>query len=369
VLVLNGAPLRRTIPTVDSANALELQYLAGADGRSAPVGDVTFTVPAGSSLAVLGPPQSGKTSLLRLIAGFGSTVGGRVLFNGHDLARVSPHKRPFSFLGSQDALFPHMNVAGNVAYGLKAQGLGRSESQRRVADALDLVGAAHLESAAPEALTRAERQKVALARSLAIEPLVLLLDEALTALDPLEAARVMTILSRLQRKVALTLIFSTTDGMAAMAQADAIAVLSAGRMIQWGEPGELYDRPDHAVTARLTGPVNLLAGRASRHGIEIAGLGDITAHGNVAQGNMAALALRPDRIDLHLKAPEGFAFEGEIERVAFSNLGLTAHIQLAGPGERIAARVDTRRLQSDDLPEGRRVWCTFAPDDARLVRV
>ncbi len=354
---------------MNRANTLELQYLAGVDGRSARVGDVTFAVPAGSCLAVLGPPQSGKTSLLRLIAGFGTQAGGRALFNGHDLARLPPHKRPFSFVGSQDALFPHMNVAGNVAYGLRSLGLGRSEAQRRVADALNLVGAGDLETAAPESLTRADRQKVALARALAVEPLVLLLDEALSALDPLEAARVMTTLSRLQRKVALTLIFSTTDGMTAMAQADAIAVLSAGRMIQWGAPGELYDRPDHAVTARLTGPVNLLAGRASGRGITITGLGDVPAHGHVDHGAMAALALRPDRIDLHLQAPDGFSLEGEVERIAFSNLGLTAHIQLRGPGERIAARVDTRRLQSDDLPEGRRVWCTFAADDARIVRV
>ena len=366
---MNGSALGRTIRAVKRANALELQYLAGADGRSAPVGDVTFTVEAGQCLAVLGPPQSGKSSLLRLIAGFGRQAGGRVLFNGHDLARVPPHKRPFSFVGSNDALFPHLNVAGNVAYGLKAQGLSRSETQRRVADALALVGAGHLEAAVPEAINRADRQKVALARSLAVEPLVLMLDEALSALDPLEAGRVMTTLSRLQRSVALTLLFATTDGMAAMAQADAIAVLAGGRLIQWGRPGELYDRPDHAVTARLTGPVNLLPGRATGRGIEIKGLGNIGARGSVAEGAMAALALRPDRIDLHLGRPEGVAFEGLVERVAFTNLGMTAHIQLSGPGERLAARVDTRRLGSDDLPEGRRVWCTWAEEDARLVRV
>jgi len=354
---------------VGENNALELQYLAGADGPSAPVSDVTFTVPAGGCLAVLGPPQSGKSSLLRLIAGFGTQAAGRVLFNGHDLARVSPHRRPFSFVGSQDALFPHMSVTNNVAYGLKAHGHGRSETQRRVFEALALVGAESLLKAYPDSLNRAQRQKVALARSLAVEPLVLLLDEACGALDPLEAGRVMTTLSRLQRKVALTLVFSTTDGTAAMAQADAIAVLAGGTLIQFGRPGDLYDQPDHAVTARLTGPVNLLSGRASRRGIEIAGLGDLSACGNVSQGRLAALALRPDRIDLHLAAPEGPAYQGRIERIAFSNLGLTAHVQLDGAGEQLAARVDTRRLGSDDLPEGRRVWCTWAEDDARLVRV
>lgn len=354
---------------MNANNVLELQHLAGVDGRSAPVAGVTLTVPAGGSLAVLGAAQSGKSSLLRLIAGFGVQSGGRVLFNGHDLARVSPHKRPFSFVGSQDALFPHMSVADNVAYGLKAQGLERGEIHARVIQALALFDAADLLKASPEHLNRAQRQKVALARSLAIEPLVLLLDEAFTALDPLEAGRVMATLSRLQRKVALTVVFSTTDGIAAMAQADTIAVLAGGALIQTGRPGELYDRPDHAVTARLTGPVNLLAGRATRRGIEIDGLGDIGARGSVGQGSPAALALRPDRIDLHLDRPQGPAHEGRVERIAFSNLGLTAHVALHGSGERLSARVDSRRLASDDLPEGRRVWCTWAEDDARLVRV
>jgi len=354
---------------VGTENTLELQRVAGADGMAAPVEDISLSLAPGSGLALLGPARAGKSSLLRLIAGFGKLTQGRVLFNGHDLVRVPPHRRPFTLLGGQDALFPHMTVAANVAYGLKAHGLGRRETDQRVADVLDLVGARGLQAASPQGLNRGQRQKVALARALAIEPLVLLLDEALSSLDPLEAGRTMTTLSRLQKQVGLSVVFATSDGAEAMAQAERIAVMAGGRLVQIGRPDELYDRPEHAMTARMTGPVNLLPGEATARGIRLDGAGDIAVPGSVASGAPAALAVRPDRIELHLVAPQTQALEGHVERIAFSALGLTAHVRLQGQGERLAARVDTRRLDSADLPEGRRVWCTWDEGAARLVRV
>ena len=356
-------------PAVTSANSLELQHVAGVDEPAAPISGIDLVLPAGRSLALLGPPRAGKSSLLRLVAGFGRLGGGRILFNGHDLHRVPPQRRPFALLGAQDALFPHMTVTDNVAYGLKAQRLDRSETSRRVAAALDLVGSRGLERLLPEGLNRGERQKVALARALAIEPLVLLLDDPLGALDPLEQARLMATLASLQRTVGMSLLAATTDGAAAMAFADRIAVLQEGSIVQTGRPDELYELPEHALTARLTGPVNLLTGRSTGRGIEIEGLGELAAQGSVAVGATAALALRPDRIELHLVRPNATALEGRVERLAFAAGGLTAHVALAQRRECLAARIDTRRLASNDLPEGQRVWCTWADDHARLVRL
>jgi putrescine transport system ATP-binding protein len=307
-------------------------------------------VPSGQSLAVLGSAGAGKSCLLRLVAGFIKPAAGRVLFNGHDLAGLPPQRRPFVLLTARDTLFPHMNVARNVAYGLRALGLERSAAERRVEAALEHAGVPMLASAAPEQLNRAQRQKVALARALAIEPLVLLLDDPLDAVDPVDATQVLLSLRELQRRVGLTLILATGNGEMSMAFGDRIATMERGRLLQDGAPADLYRHPHHAATARLTGPVNLILAGSGRTG--------------------TALALRPDAIELHLQAPAGSdALEGRVARIAYGASGLTAHVTLERLGETVMAKVDTRRLDSADLPEGRRVWCTWDRESACTVRL
>lgn len=350
-----------------SANNLELQRVTGQDSPAAPVAGIDLRIDSGQTLVLLGSARAGKSSLLRLIAGFGILESGHIVFNGHDLGELSAHKRPFTLLTQQDALFPHMTVAKNVAYGLKSRKLARPEQDHRVAMSLEIVGLQGLEKVYPHALNPAERQQAALARALAVQPLVLLLDEALSQLDPINAGRVLGDLRSLQQQVGMTMMMATTDPTLAMGMADKLAVLHEGQLIDLDRPDALYRAPGSALTARLTGPVNLVPGDILR---TYPGQPSSKAFAEVAEaGAQWALALRPDHLEIHLTQPPGPTehLEGHVERLAYSPAGLAAHIRIAGLHENLVIRVDSGRLDADDLSEGRRVWCTWDAEAAQAV--
>lgn len=354
-------------PAMTSANSLELQRVTGQDSPAAPVAGIDLSIEAGQTLVLLGSARAGKSSLLRLIAGFGILEGGHIVFNGHDLRELAAHKRPFTLLTEQDALFPHMTVAKNVAYGLKSRKLGRPERDHRVASSLEIVGLQNQGTVHPHDLNPAERQLAALARALAVQPLVLLLDEALNQLDPLHAGRVLGDLRTLQREVGLTMMMATTDSGLAMGMADKLAILHDGRLIDLDRPDTLYRTPGSALTARLTGPVNLMPGDILRDHV---GPSASKALAQVREaGAQWALALRPDHLEIHLTQPTGpdARLEGHVERLAYSPAGLSVLIRIPGLSETLMARVDSGRLDADDLPEGRRVWCTWDDKAAHAV--
>ena len=222
------------------------------------VDGVDLAVGEGERLAVLGPSGSGKSTLLRAIAGLLALDEGRVLLDGRDVTRVPPHRRGIGLMLQEGALFPHRDVAENVAFGLRMAGVARPERDRRVAGLLELVGLGGLDRRPVGTLSGGERQRVALARALAPEPRVLLLDEPLGSLDRPLRERLLAELVELLERLALTVVHVTHDVGEAFAFGDAVAVMRAGRIVQTGSADELWSRPADEWTARFLGLANVV---------------------------------------------------------------------------------------------------------------
>ena len=223
--------------------------------------DVAFAVGESENLCLLGPSGCGKTTLLRLIAGLETPDGGQVLVGGEDVTHVPPHLRGFGLMFQEYALFPHKDVFGNVAFGLRMQGLSREKLATRVAEVLELVGLVGFERRDVNQLSGGERQRVALARSLAPQPCLLMLDEPLGALDRALRERLMDELPAILRRAGVTAITVTHDQEEAFAIADRVVLMQAGRVVQLGTPQEVYGRPASAWAARFLGLTNLLEAR------------------------------------------------------------------------------------------------------------
>jgi ABC-type Fe3+/spermidine/putrescine transport system ATPase subunit len=223
--------------------------------------DVSFTIEQGEIQALLGPSGCGKTTLLRLIAGLETPDGGQVLVEGQDVTRLPPHRRGFGLMFQEYALFPHKDVFGNVAFGLRMQGLDREAIGEQVRDALALVGLEGFEHRDVSQLSGGERQRVALARSLAPQPRLLMLDEPLGALDRTLRERLMDELPEILHRAGVTAITVTHDQEEAFALADQVVLMRGGRVMQIGSPEEVYHRPVSAWAARFLGLTNLLDAR------------------------------------------------------------------------------------------------------------
>jgi iron(III) transport system ATP-binding protein len=226
--------------------------------------DVTLAIEPAEFFAFLGPSGSGKTTLLRLIAGFGAPNAGRIRIGGRDVTQLAPWSRNVGMVFQSYALWPHMTVAKNVAFGLERRRLARGEIARRVAAVLALVGLSAYAQRRPAALSGGQQQRVALARTLVIEPAVLLLDEPLSNLDAKLRVEMRGELRALQRKLGITTIYVTHDQEEANAVADRIAVLDGGEVQQVGTPLELYDRPANRFVATFLGTANLIEGRITQ---------------------------------------------------------------------------------------------------------
>ena len=286
---------------------LEIRDVTRRYGALNAVDGVSMSVEAGEFFTLLGPSGCGKTTLLRLIAGFESPDSGSILLDGQDLVDVPPERRPVHTVFQSYALFPHMTVAQNVAFGLRMAGKRGAELQRLVREALDDVRLADRAEHYPHQLSGGQRQRVALARALVNRPRVLLRDEPLAALDAKLREDIQLELIKLQRDAGIAFIYVTHAQQEALAMSHRIAVMRAGRIEQIAGPIELYGRPVNRFVADFIGNANLLecsvAGASNGQlSLQVQGLGEVSAPGeHAAVGTRGCLALRPEH--LHLSEP------------------------------------------------------------------
>jgi iron(III) transport system ATP-binding protein len=245
---------------------IDIERLSLSFGATQVLKGIDLTVEAGEFFAFLGPSGSGKSTLLRAIAGFGPAPEGRILVGGEDIGARPPWQRDVGMVFQSYALWPHLSVARNVAYGLEERHAPREEIRRRVAESLELVGMAQFAARYPAQLSGGQQQRVALARTIAAEPRVLLLDEPLSNLDAGLRVQMREELLALQRALGITTIFVTHDQEEANSICDRIAVMAGGVIQQVGRPVEIYDHPGNEFVARFLGAANLIAGRAERDG-------------------------------------------------------------------------------------------------------
>ncbi len=285
----------------DSAYDVEFRTVTKRFGNLTAVNAVSFQVRQGEFLSLLGPSGCGKTTSLRMIAGFEQPDEGEIVIGGVDAVGTPPYRRDVNTVFQQYALFPHLTVLDNVAYGMKQKGVGRSDRYQRAREALELVRLTGREKHKPSMLSGGQQQRVALARALVNRPRVLLLDEPLGALD-LKLRKEMQIeLTRIQGEVGITFIYVTHDQGEALSMSDRIAVMSDGVIEQLGTPAEIYDRPRTAFVADFIGEMNFLEGTVSRtedgeYDVTTAGGVVVRARGEATRGQAVKVGIRPARM-------------------------------------------------------------------------
>ena len=331
---------------------------------------VSLSIEDNAFFTLLGPSGCGKTTLLRLIAGFEDLTQGEILLFGQGIAGLEPNQRPVNTVFQHYALFPHMSVLDNVAFGLKMKGLDPSARARRASEMLEMVHLSDFAARAPSQLSGGQQQRVALARALAPQPKVLLLDEPLSALD-LKLRQAMRMeLKQLQKDTGITFVFVTHDQEEALTMSDRIAVMSAGRVQQIGPPREIYEAPVNRFVADFIGQANFLPvsvqGREARGwrvglaGIEL--VVDGAPEANFAAGSQALLLVRPE--SMRLRADGEGRLTGRVERTAY--LGSLAEYDLELVGQRVAAvRYDPG--ESDLYPVGARVGVELIEENLYLI--
>ncbi|MGW1379302.1 ABC transporter ATP-binding protein [Streptomyces sp. NPDC002446] len=338
----------------------------GKRGEHTVLDSFDLTVEPGEVMALLGPSGSGKTTALRAVAGFARPASGRVLIGGRDVTGLPPYRRGIGMVVQQYALFPHMKVAENVAFGLRAQKTPRAEIPGRVAEALEMTGMAAYAGRHPRELSGGQQQRVALARALAIRPGVLLLDEPLSALDAQLRSGMLAELARLHRELPdVTLLYVTHDQVEALTLADRIAVLEAGRLRDCGTPQELYRRPRSEFTASFVGTANLLpvTVRAGGGGVDLGGRRlAVPVGAGVAAGAAATLCVRPHLVGLGAGGGTANTLRGTVTEVQWR--GATHRLYVSVDGHRVMA--DVRELRATPAL-GDEVTVHFAPQDAVLI--
>jgi iron(III) transport system ATP-binding protein len=357
--------------TTPSAAGIEIEGVHLAYGDHPVLADISLSIAPGEFFALLGPSGSGKSTLLRLIAGFNFANRGRVRIAGHDVAALPPWKRDVGMVFQNYALWPHMTVAENVAFGLEERRWPKDRVRVRVREMLELVSLAGLGERRPSQISGGQQQRVAIARTLAIEPRVLLLDEPLSNLDAKLRASTGVELKRLQRRLGITTVFVTHDQQEAMTIADRLAVLDQGVIQQVGAPRELYDAPANRFVAEFVGSINLYPARiAARDGgatrtVSVDGLGSATVPADrvgagVPDGEAhVSLAFRPHAASTgSAPAPDALAFDAEIANAEF--LGEFVRYELAIGTMRATADLPHARHAPTLTPGTRARFCVPA---------
>ncbi len=341
-----------------SANApadyVRMVHVAKRFGAATAVDDVSLSIRKGEVFALLGSSGCGKSTLLRLMAGLETPDAGRIIVDGEDLTQVPTYRRPVNMMFQSYALFPHMTVEQNAAYGLKREGVPKAEIRERVAATLELVQMGKFALRKPHQLSGGQQQRVALARSLVKRPKLLLLDEPMSALDRAIRRQTQFELGNILYSVGVTCILVTHDQEEAMTMADRLAVMSEGRIVQVGTPDEVYESPSCRFAAEFIGSTNLfhavLAGDESAllecRDLEV----PLRVHNpmNARKGFAVHLSLRPERISLSYRpsGQDANAAQGRIEQIAYMGSYAVLYVRLAG-GRLLA--VDMSRMAMREL--------------------
>ncbi len=322
---------------------LDLNSLAKRYGDFHAVRDVSLSVADGEFLVLLGPSGCGKTTTLRMVAGFIEPSAGHVKLGGSDVTQLPPWKRNAGMVFQSYALFPHLTVAQNVAFGLEMRKLPRPDIDRRVDEALALVRLGGFGARLPRQLSGGQQQRVALARALAIRPDVLLLDEPLSNLDAKLRQEVRVEIRELQRQLGLTTVMVTHDQEEALTMADRLVVMNEGLVHQVGTQRDLYERPADRFVAGFVGRSTFLEGvidtpgRLRTHG------GLMLACSNGSRPGRATLALRPERVEIGTAKPAGLdnALPGTVEFVSYLGAQIDIHVRLS-PSDRLVVQIANR---------------------------
>lgn len=309
---------------------LTLNGLSKHFGSSVAVERVDLDIADGELVALLGPSGCGKTTTLRMVAGFIAPTGGSIHLGGRDITQMPPYARDTGMVFQSYALFPHMSVAQNVAFGLEMRRLGRADRESRVLEALRLVQLDHLAARLPKELSGGQQQRVALARALAVNPAAFLLDEPLSNLDAKLRAEVRVEIRALQQRLGLTTLLVTHDQEEALTMADRLVVMERGRVRQVGTAEELYEQPADAFVAGFVGRCNLLAGHVEAGGRFRAKRGAVLQVTPAAQPGPAIFALRPERIALTPVAAANGAAQGRLTAVTYLGSQSEYHVDVDG---------------------------------------
>jgi putrescine transport system ATP-binding protein len=354
---------------------LRIEALSKRFGGFAAVDQLSVDIYQGEFFALLGPSGCGKTTLLRLIAGFEQPDLGRILLDGVEIGSVPPYRRPVNMMFQSYALFPHLNVEANVAFGLRQEGLPKAEIAERVGEMLTLVRLDNFGRRKPQELSGGQRQRVALARSLVKRPRILLLDEPMAALDKKLRGETQFELMELQRRLDLTFIIVTHDQSEAMTVADRIAVMDRGRLMQVAPPAEIYEHPNSRWVADFIGNINLLEGRvgADRVSVEGTALGRIgvAAKIDAQPGATVWVAVRPEKIRLTTGEPDVEPPENRIAATV-ADIGYLGDLSIyklrIGDGIQLqAALANTVRSSERTIGWNDTVWLSFQPDAAVVL--
>ena len=359
-------------------NIIELKHITkNFDDNFTAVDDFNLEVQRGEFVTFLGPSGCGKTTTLRMIAGFEMPTEGEILLNGKDISKLPPNKRPINTVFQRYALFPHLNIYDNIAFGLKLKKLPKAEIEKKVKKALEMVDLEGFEDRRVQTLSGGQQQRIAIARSLVNEPEILLLDEPLGALDLKMRKEMQLELKEMHERLGITFIYVTHDQEEALTMSDRIAIMHDGVMDQIGSPTDIYERPATKFVATFIGETNVFDGtiKSIVNGKAVIGIenGDVTTSGSATEteekntgfsvGEFVTVSVRPEKLHFSAEPVEGFSVPALVKDYIYVGSVVKCLAVLPNGNE-----VKMERLAGEELPKsGDKVFICWNPEDAVLI--